>query len=204
VEQYQDLLDSWAMVIKLEHQEQAVYAYRKINKFNHSTRLSHISFIQFKDKELKDLDEQAIFTLDTQIDFFSYQGTTFISNKREFESALNFRAGMEQNRDVVLQEFVDLNIFSDATLLKQHIGANLNYLRKVSSIQKSGYYKDAKFMEELVKVNSEKNWGLQVENGVIVINEASIELVLTLLNNGRLESPINHEVFDASVKKKVS
>jgi hypothetical protein len=25
-----------------------------------------------------------------------------------------------------------------------------------------------------------------------------------LLNNGRLESPINHEVFDASVKKKVS
>jgi uncharacterized protein with PIN domain len=204
VEQYEQLLDSWAMVIKLEHQEQAIYAYRKINKFNHAARLSHVSFIQFKDQELKDLDEKEIFTIDTQVDFFTYDGTTFITNKKEFESTLNFRAGMEKNRDVVLQEFVDLNIFSDATLLKEHIGANLNYLRKVSSIQKSGYYKDAKFMEELVKVNQSKNWGLQVENGAIVINETSIDLVLTLLNNGRLESPINHEIFDAAVKKKVT
>jgi hypothetical protein len=204
VEQYEQLLDSWAMVIKLEHQDKAIYAYRKINKFNNATRLSHVSFIQFKDQELKDLDEKEIFTIDTQVDFFTYDGTTFIANKKEFESTLNFRAGMEKNRDVVLQEFVDLKIFSDATLLKEHIGANLNYLRKVSSIQKSGYYKDAKFMEELVKVNQSKSWGLQVENGAIVIDETSIDLVLTLLNNGRLESPINHEVFDASVKKKVS
>jgi hypothetical protein len=204
VEQYEQLLDAWAMVIKLEHQDKAIYAYRKINKFNNATRLSHVSFIQFKDQELKDLDEKEIFTIDTQVDFFTYDGTTFIANKKEFESTLNFRAGMEKNRDVVLQEFVDLKIFSDATLLKEHIGANLNYLRKVSSIQKSGYYKDAKFMEELVKVNQSKSWGLQVENGAIVINETSIDLVLTLLNNGRLESPINHEVFDASVKKKVS
>jgi hypothetical protein len=204
VEQYEQLLDAWAMVIKLEHQDKAIYAYRKINKFNNATRLSHVSFIQFKDQELKDLDEKEIFTIDTQVDFFTYDGTTFIANKKEFESTLNFRAGMEKNRDVVLQEFVDLKIFSDATLLKEHIGANLNYLRKVSSIQKSGYYKDAKFMEELVKVNQSKSWGLQVENGAIVIDETSIDLVLTLLNNGRLESPINHEVFDASVKKKVS
>lgn len=204
VEQYEDLLDSWAMVIKLELQDKAIYAYRKINKLNHSTRLSHISFIQFKDKELKDLDEQAIFTIDTEIDFFTYEGTTFITNKVGFEKTLNFRAGMEKNRDVVLQEFVDLKIFTDASLLKEHIGANLNYLRKVSSIQKSGYYKDAKFLEELIKVNDTKKWGLVVENGTIVINEASIDLVLTLLNNGRLESPINHEIFDASVKKKVT
>jgi hypothetical protein len=204
VEQYEQLLDAWAMVIKLEHQDKAIYAYRKINKFNHAARLSHVSFIQFKDQELKDLDEKEIFTIDTQVDFFTYDGTTFIANKKEFESTLNFRAGMEKNRDVVLQEFVDLNIFNDASLLKEHIGVNLNYLRKVSSIQKSGYYKDAKFMEELVKVNQLKNWGLQVENGAIVINETSIDLVLTLLNNGRLESPINHEIFDAAVKKKVS
>lgn len=204
VEKYEELLDSWAMVIKLEHQDKALYAYRKINKFNHAARLSHVSFIQFKDKELKDLDEKEIFTIDTQVDFFTYQGTTFIANKKEFESTLNFRAGMEKNRDVVLQEFVDLKIFSDASLLKEHIGANLNYLRKVSSIQKSGYYKDAKFFEELIKVNAQKGWGLVVENGAIVINEASIDLVLTLLNNGRLESPINHEMFDAPVKKKVT
>ncbi|WP_124552123.1 Kiwa anti-phage protein KwaB-like domain-containing protein [Methylophilus methylotrophus] len=204
VEKYEDLLDSWAMVIKLEHQDKALYAYRKIHKFTNPAKLAHVSFLQFKDQELKDLDQQEIFTIDTQVDFFSYEGTTFIANKKEFESTLNFRAGMEKNRDVVLQEFVDLNIFSDANLLKEHIGANLNYLRKVSSIQKSGYYKDAQFLQELVKVNEQKGWGLVIENGAIVINEASIDLVLTLLNNGRLESPINHEMFDAPVKKKVT
>lgn len=204
VEKYEDLLDSWAMVIKLEHQDKALYAYRKIHKFTNPAKLAHVSFLQFKDQELKDLDQQEIFTIDTQVDFFSYEGTTFIANKKEFEGTLNFRAGMEKNRDTVLQELVELKIFSDTTLLQERIGSNLNYLRKVSSIQKSGYYKDATFLSELIKVNTQKNWGLVVENGVIVINETTIDLVLTLLNNGRLESPINHEVFDAAVKKKVS
>lgn len=204
VEKYEELLGAWALVIKLEHQEKALYAYRKIHKFTNPAKLAHVSFLQFKDQELKDLDQQEIVTLDMQVDFFSYEGTTFIVNKKEFESTLNFRKGMEKNRDTVLQELVDLKIFSDTTLLQQRIGANLNYLRKVSSIQKSGYYKDATFLSELIKVNTQKNWGLVVENGVIVINETTIDLVLTLLNNGRLESPINHEVFDAAVKKKVS
>ena len=88
-------------------------------------------------------------------------------------------------------------------MLKTRIGSNLNYLRKVSSIQKSGYYKDKNFLTALIAVNTQKNWGLIVENGVIVINDETIDLVLTLLNNGRLESPINHEIFDAPVKKKV-
>jgi hypothetical protein len=43
-----------------------------------------------------------------------------------------------------------------------------------------------------------------VVKGVIIITEANVDLVLTLLNNGRLESPINQEMFDASVKKKVA
>lgn len=204
VEKYEDLLDSWSMVIKLEHQGKAIYAYRKINKLTNSTKLSHVSYIQFKDKELKDLDDKQIFTIDTQIDFFSFEDTTFIANKKEFENALNFRAGMEKNRDAVLQEFVDLKIFNDTSLLKARIGSNLNYLRKISTIQKSGYYKDKNYLSALIKVNADKSWGLVVENGLIVINDETIDLVLTLLNNGRLESPINHETFDAQVKVKVN
>ena len=203
VEKYEDLLDSWSMVIKLEHQGKAIYAYRKISKLTNSTKLSHVSYIQFKDKELKDLDDKQIFTIDTQIDFFSYEGTTFITNKKEFENALNFRAGMEKNRDAVLQEFVDLKIFNDVSLLKTKVGSNLHLLRRVSSIQKSAYYKNKEFLSNLIKVNTDKSWGLLVENGVIVINDETIELILTLLNNGRLESPINHEMFDTAVKKKV-
>lgn len=203
VEKYEDLLDSWAYVVKLTHDESAVYGLRKISKLNKATKVKGVASTLFIDKQLTDVEDEKIFTLDTHIDFFTYEGTTFITNKKEFESALNFRDGMEKNRDVVLNEFVVLKVFSDVEPIRKSVGTNLHLLRKISSIQKSGYYKNPQYLIDLIKVNKEKNWGLTVENGIIIVNENNVDLVLTLLNNGRLESPINHEVFDASVKKKV-
>jgi hypothetical protein len=203
VEKYEDLLDSWAYVVKLTYDESAVYGLRKISTLNRATKIKGVASALFIDKQLTDLEDEKIFTLDTHIDFFAYEGTTFITNKKEFESALNFRDGMEKNRDVVLDEFVALKVFNDVEPIRKSVGANLHLLRKISSIQKSGYYKSPQYLIDLIKVNEERNWGLTVENGIIIVNEDNVELVLTLLNNGRLESPINHEVFDAAVKKKV-
>jgi hypothetical protein len=203
VEKYEDLLDSWAYVIKLEHGENVVYGVRKINKFTQAAKVTSVSYFLFEDKKLVDLEDKKIFVIDTHIDFFAYDGTTFITNKKEFESALNFRAGMEKNRDVVLDEFLELKVFNDVEPIRKIVGANLHLLRKISSIQKSGYYKNPQYLVDLIKVNQEKNWGLIVQDGIIVVNEGNVDLVLKLLNNGRLESPINHEMFDAAVKKKV-
>ena len=203
VDKYEDLLDSWAYVVKLEHDGNVVYGVRKINKFTKATKVKAVSYFLFEDKKLIDLEDKKIFAIDTHIDFFTYEGTTFITNKKEFESALNFRDGMEKNRDVVLNEFVALKVFSDIEPIRKSVGTNLHLLRKISSIQKSGYYKNPQYLIDLIKVNEEKKWGLTVENGIIIVNENNVDLVLTLLNNGRLESPINHEMFDASVKKKV-
>ena len=52
-------------------------------------------------------------------------------------------------------------------------------------------------------VSKAENWPLTFENNAIVVSEANVDLVLTLLTNSRLKSPINQEVFDAMVKKKV-
>ena len=203
VEKYEDLLDSWAYVIKLEHDVGAVYGVRKINKFTRSVKMKAVSYFIFEDKKLIDLEEKKVFALDTHIDFFVYDGTTFITNKKEFESVMNFRSGMEKNRDAVLTEFAALKMFSDVEPIRKLVGANLHLLRKVSAIQKSGYYKDKTFVANLIKMNGVEEWGLSIENGVIIVDEANVDLVLTLLNNSRLKSPINQEVFDAAVKKKV-
>ena len=204
VEKYEDLLDSWAYVVKLTHGEDAIYGLRKISTLNNAAAMKGVASTLFIDKQLTDLEDKKIFTLDTRIDFFAYDGVTFITNKKEFESALNFRDGMEKNRDVVLNEFAALNVFDDVEPLRKGIGGNLHLLRKISSIQKSGYYKNPQYLLDLIKVNKQKKWGLEVIKGVITITEANVDLVLTLLNNGRLESPINQEMFDASVKKKVA
>jgi len=111
---------------------------------------------------------------------------------------------MEKNRDAILAEFVVLKVFSDAEPIRKMVGANLHLLRKMSSIQKSGYYKDKKFLIDLHARNKEKGWNLTIQNGVIIIDESNVDFVLKLLNNERVESQINHEVFDAVVKKKVA
>lgn len=203
VEKYEDLLDSWACVIKLEHQDSVVYGVRKINKFTRATKVKAVSYFIFENKKLVDLEDKQVFALDTHIDFFAYDGTTFITNKKEFESVLNFRVGMEKNRDTILEEFVTLKVVVDVEAIRKVVGGNLHLLRKMSSIQKSGYYKDKIFLGELIKKNVEKAWNLKVEHGVIVVDESNVELVLKLLNNERVESQINQEVFDAVVKKKV-
>lgn len=203
VEKYEDLLDSWACVIKLEHQGSVLYGVRKINKFARATKVKAVSYFIFENKRLVDLEGKQVFTLDTHIDFFAYDGTTFIANKKEFESVLNFRNGMEKNRDAILDEFVTLKVVVDVEVIRRVVGGNLHLLRKMSSIQKSGYYKDKIFLVELTKKNVEKGWNLEVEHGVIVVDESNVEFVLKLLNNERVESQINQEVFDAVVKKKV-
>lgn len=203
VEKYEDLLDSWACVIKLEHQGSVLYGVRKINKFARATKVKAVSYFIFENKKLVDLEGKQVFTLDTHIDFFAYDGTTFIANKKEFESVLNFRNGMEKNRDAILDEFVTLKVVVDVEVIRRVVGGNLHLLRKMSSIQKSGYYKDKIFLVELTKKNVEKGWNLEVEHGVIVVDESNVEFVLKLLNNERVESQINQEVFDAVVKKKV-
>jgi hypothetical protein len=110
---------------------------------------------------------------------------------------------MKKNRDIVLSEFAELKMFSDVELIRKAVGTNLHLLRKISTIQKCGYYKDKAFWQSLIKQNIEQGWNLKIENGVVIVDEDNIELLLKLLNNERVESQINQEVFDALVKKKV-
>lgn len=125
VEKYEDLL-----VVKLEHDGSVVYGVRKISKFTRATKLKAVSYFIFEDKKLVDLEDKQIFSLDTYIDFFAYDGTTFITNKKEFESALNFRDGREKNRDSILNELVVLNVFSDVDAIRKVVDSNLHFSKE--------------------------------------------------------------------------
>ena len=59
-------------------------------------------------------------------------------------------------------------------------------------------------MAQLMQVVKDEKWELKIENGKIVVEEETMELLLKLLNNDRLRSPINGEMFDSSVKKAVA
>ncbi|AKJ28186.1 Kiwa anti-phage protein KwaB-like domain-containing protein [Caldimonas brevitalea] len=198
-----DLLNSWCYVVRLEHRDQVVYGVKKTAAQSSTRRVRGLRNLLWEGHMLVDLDERSVFTLASGFDFVAYDGTLLIYDKRQFESALNFRQGMEKVRDAVLQEFVDAGIFVDVAPLREAVGTNLPRLRRMSALDRSGYYRDRRFMERLLALNEQEQWGLQVHDGRIVVTEDNVDTVLLLLNNGRLRSPVNNETFDALVKKKI-
>jgi Domain of unknown function (DUF4868) len=201
---YEELLDSWALVIELRHHDQIVFGVRKVNALTQAKKVLTRTSLFFQNSLLIDVTDKRVFTLDLNLDFIVIGGFAFIINKQEFESALNFRKGMEDSRDTVLDELVKLGVVSDVVPLREHIGINLNHLRKISTIRKSAYYQDPTFIQSLIRVLKEQNWGVAISDGKITVTTDNAETVLTLLSNSRLISLINQEVFDAAVKKRVT
>lgn len=201
---YSDLLKSWAYVILFEKADKKLYAWKKISADTQPKKVESKNTIFFHNHKLVDLEDKEVFVIYPNYDFFVYQGITFISSKRQFESSMNFREGMKAKSDQVLSDFQNLSVFKNIELIKEHVGENLHRLRKMASILKSGYYKQTDYIEKLITVSKEENWELKVEEGKIVVEEETIDLLLKLLNNDRLRSPINDEIFDAAAKSKVN
>jgi len=201
--EYRELLNSWAYVVQFEKGQDRLYAWRKINAMTDPKKVKSKKATFFQDHQLVDVEEDQVFLIDSRFDFFVFEGVTFIANKREFESSMNFREGMKAHGNELLDEFKGMNFLSDVAPIKEYVGDNLRHLRKLASIKKAGYYKQPDYLGRLMKVSQEEVWGLKIVDGKIVVEIETMELLLKLLNNDRLRSPINNELFDSAAKKSV-
>lgn len=189
---------SWGYVTCLRIDDQLVYGYRKTGS---SFKTKNVGgYFSFHNNVLIDLDHDKIFTLDLAVDFFCDGNDLIILNKNNFESAMNFRQGMEAHRDETLQDFEQLGLFADVGPLREAIGGNINMLRKVAAVHHNGYYKNPNYMRRLAELNQQRGWGLDIEDGKIAVNAENATLILTLLNNDRLMSELTDETFDVNQK----
>jgi hypothetical protein len=200
---YDQLLNSWAYVLLFEKDNERLYAWRKISADTQPKKAKSKGAAFFLNHKLTDVDDKEIFMIYPRYDFFVHDGTTFIADKRQFETAMNFREGMKANAEEVLSDFAQKKIFTDVDVIKEFVGTNLHHLRKLSSIKKSACYKQKDYMGRLIKVSQEEKWELKIEKGKIVVEKETVELLLKLLNNDRLRSPINNELFDSAAKAPV-
>lgn len=201
--EYDELLNSWAYVVLFEKGNNRLYAWRKINAMTQPKKALTQKATYFHNHKLVDVEDKEIFLIDPRFDFFVHDGLVFIANKREFESSMNFREGMKANAADVLAEFASLKFADNVHLIGEFVGDNLHHLRKLASIRKSGYYKQPDYLNRMMLVSMEEGWALKIEDGKIVVEEATVELLLKLLNNDRLRSPINYELFDSAAKAPV-
>lgn len=203
IEKTEQLMQAWGYVIKLQIEDQYVHAFRKLGAQWGSKKSEGWNWFM-KNHVLMELEEKVVFKADHRIDFLGFDGSVFILNKKDFEQAMNFREGMVKHRDEIIREFEDLGIFNDTSILKSTIGDNLHRLRRISMVRKSGFYRYPWYMEKLEELNKELSWGLTIsEDSVIEVTEDNVDLILTLLNNDRLKSPITDQIYDVAAKKPV-
>jgi hypothetical protein len=201
---YSDLLNAWAYVVLFESGSQRLFAWRKINTLNNPKKAISRQALFFDNQRLVDVEDKQVFMIDPRFDFFVYGGTTFIVSKAAFETSMNFREGMKAKSKELLDEFAAMSFLSDVALIRTYVGENQRHLRKMAAIKNAGYYSDPAYVTRLMHVCKAESWNLKIEDGKIVVEEETMELLLKLLNNDRLRSPINDEVFDSSAKKAVS
>ncbi len=199
---HSELLGAWMYIARLDLPNlNPLFAVRRVSGMWTTKKVSQVISMFFKDSMLFDLDQKELFRIDGKIDFYAFSGLIFVADKRNFEAVLNFREGMERSRDEMVNEFKKERLFEDAEKVGQLVGDNLRRLRKLSQVKKAGYYKDKNFIEKLKKISVEDGWGLEFsDDGKLMVDEESIDVVLRVLNNDRLTSKINEEDFDVDVK----
>jgi hypothetical protein len=201
---YDELLKSWAYVILFEKDGKKLYGWRKVSADTQPQKVNSRNAAFFQNHKLVDLDDKEVFMIYPRYDFFVYEGMTFIADKRQFESSMNFREGMKAHGEEVLGNFEKLAVFDDIEVIRDFVGTNLHHLRKLSSIRKAGYYNQPDYMKKLIAVSKKEKWELKIVGGKIIVEKETVELLLKLLNNDRLRSPINNETFDAAAKARVN
>lgn len=202
---YESLLGSWLYIVRLDLKgHPPLFSARRVSEAWTTKKVKQLINMIFRDNMLVDIEQQEIFRIDGKVDFFSFDGAIFIADKRNFEAALNFREGMERNRDEIVHEFEALGLFKNASAVSELVGNNLRRLRRLSQVKKAGYYNDPNFLKELKKVNEAEGWGIKYSaDGKLLVTEEDIETILRVLNNDRLTSKINAENFDVDVKHKL-
>lgn len=200
---YSDLLNSWAYIVLFESGNERVYAWRKINAMTQPKKVISHKALLFRNHRLTDIDDEEVFLIDPHFGFVVYEGVAFIAHKREFETSMNFREGMKTHSGNLLNDFESLGFLSDVAAIRKHVGDNVHHLRKLASIRKAGYYKEPNYLNRLIQVSAAEGWGLKIADGKVVVEPETIDLLLKLLNNDRLRSPINNELFDSAAKSPV-
>ena len=133
VDQYQNLLGSWMYIARFDLDGQPpLFSARRVPDNWETKKVFQWINMVFQNNMLVSLDEQQVFRIDGKIDFFAYEATLFIVDKKNFETALNFREGMERNRDEIVKEFSNLGLFEDADAVSKLVGNNLHRLRRLS------------------------------------------------------------------------
>jgi hypothetical protein len=199
----EELNKAWAYIVEFKNDKHRIISFSKIHEGWNILKQKKLLNIIFKEGKFDEIIDGNIFPLNRSFDFIAFNNNVFIKNKNNYEMALNIREGLLLERDIIVKELFKLGIIENIKTFNTAINNNKKYLRKLAMAKDNGYYTDPEFLKAMEHFIKQNKWNLIRINGKFIITEDNIELFLTIINNGRLKSPINNEIFDADIKRKV-
>lgn len=157
-----------------------------------------LSFVNvvFREKEMELLEDPA-FRLDKSFDMFLHGPDLIVSDKRAFESLLNYKQDFAKSFQelIVAPEFSKL--FATTDELVEFVGTNAIQLRRMTVIREKGFYKDPAFMARLRAENRKKKWGIAFNRaGEIVPSADTMRTIMSVLLDHRLTSLLSQTTYD--------
>lgn len=191
-----DLVDSEFYVTRFAHADGVMLAVRRTDASWSTRRGGRAITMMFKDDEL-DLEEEPVFTIRPDFDFYLLHDRIFIRSKPRFESLLSYKAGHEKVFQELTVEPDFAAVFADTGPLAAFVGTNKIHLRRAVAIQQKGHYKDAEFMARLRAEHGNMNLNIAFDGAgkIIATAESGRDIFLALLNH-RLDSRLTQRMYD--------
>lgn len=192
-----DLKGADGYLVKFSNSHGTVYAVKRSTASWKTAYAKKFINIIFKDGELSVAKDNG-FSIERSFDFFCKGELIFITNKRSFESVLNYRAAYAQAFADLQQNPSFSALFTDLQPLVTHIGSNSTQLRRMATVEQKGLYGQANFLENLQRVSVKHDWEINFDPATnkIIACEQTAKTILQVLLDHRLMSEVTENVYD--------
>lgn len=157
--------------------EQSLFAFRYISGA-WSVKKTTGKFLGFETKKnelIVTIDDDPRFQITPFIDFIQYKDDIFITDIKQFETAMNFHERLREKKTEALTSICSSSALADNSYnsLTKIIGNDKHLMRQLASVHEKGYYTNDIWLRRLENAAEEAgNWKIKFDgNGKIKIEE---------------------------------
>jgi hypothetical protein len=196
-------LNSYIIQLTYGTDQRSIYAYRYISKqwSIKNAAGSTLSFNVLGNELIAGVDVLPRFQVSENIDLIQFGDGIFVTNVKNFETAMNYHERLKEKKTEAAAALSSSIItVTAASVLTQTIGNDKHLMRQLASVHAKGFYGDDVWMTKLkTAAETAGNWLIhfdQAGNLEVEDNKAYVKELLTLLQNKRVETVVDHQICD--------
>ncbi|MGF1840367.1 Kiwa anti-phage protein KwaB-like domain-containing protein [Vibrio atlanticus] len=196
--------NAYAIQLTFGQPEQSIYAFRYFKgawSLNNTSGKSLTT--SFQDNQLVvEIDQSSKFQITPYIDFIQYNSGVFISDLRQFETAMNYHERLREKKSetiTALGASIAMNP-SEAQKLTNIVSDDKRLMRQLASVYDKQHFTNDLWLRKLREAAEEAgNWQIKFDDhGKIVVEETKeyVRELLILLQNKRVKTVVDGLMFD--------